>query len=235
MAIVQNDVMDYAYKGTELFNGTPVKDFSAMAAVYAEACQIVAVPSIKSIADLKGKNVSVGDVGSGTEFNARQILEAYGITFDDIKKQNLGFGPSADALRDGKIDAFFCVAGAPTTAIIDLAVGRDITILEVDDAHASALKQKYPFYSQLTIPGGSYKGVPNAVKTVTIKATFIVSNKLSADTVYKLTKTLIEDKEEIQAAHAKGAEISAAYAVDGISVPYHPGAEKYFKEIGALK
>ncbi|MDR2537854.1 MAG: TAXI family TRAP transporter solute-binding subunit [Treponema sp.] len=237
LAIVQNDVMDYAYRGVDLFNGEVIQDFQTMAALYAEVCQVVANPAagITSIADLKGKNVSVGDAGSGTEFNARQILEAYGITFDDIGKQNLSFGASADALRDNKIDAFFCVAGAPTTAIVDLAIGKPISILEVDDEHAAAIIAKYPFYTQFPIPAGSYNGVQNEVKTLAVKATFIVSKNLTEDTVYQLTKNLIESKEEITAAHAKGAELSADYAVSGISVPFHPGAEKYFREIGAIK
>ena len=237
LAIVQNDVMDYAYRGVDLFNGEKITDFSTMAALYAEVCQVVANPAsgIRTIADLKGKNVSVGDAGSGTEFNARQILEAYGVTFDDIGKQNLSFGASADALRDNKIDAFFCVAGAPTTAIVDLAVGKEIVVLDIDDAHANALRQKYPFYTQFPIPAGSYRGQSNEVKTVAVKATFIVSNKLSNDAVYSLTKNLLESKQAIVSAHAKGAELSAEYAVSGISVPFHPGAEKYLKEIGALK
>jgi TRAP transporter TAXI family solute receptor len=208
-----------------------------MAGMYAEVCQVVASPAsgIRTIADLKGKRVSVGDAGSGTEFNARQILEAYGVSFDDISKQNLGFGASADALRDNKIDAFFCVAGAPTPAIIDLATGKDIVVLEVDDAHAAQLSQKYPFYTQFPIPAGSYKGQSGAVMTVAVKATFIVSSKLPEDTVYQLTKALFESKAQIEAAHAKGKELSASYAVEGISVPFHPGAAKYLREIGALK
>jgi TRAP transporter TAXI family solute receptor len=237
LAIVQNDVMDYAYRGVDLFNGQKITDFSTMAALYAEVCQVVANPNagISTIADLKGKNVSVGDAGSGTEFNARQILEAYGITFDDIGKQNLSFGASADALRDNKIDAFFCVAGAPTTAVVELAIGKPIIVLEIDDAHADQIIQKYPFYTKFPIPEGSYQGVSGAVNTLAVKATFIVSNKLPEDTVYQLTKNLMESKGEIQQAHAKGAELSPAYAVGGISVPFHKGAEKYFREIGALK
>ena len=237
LAMVQNDVMDYAWNGTELFNGEKTQAFNSMAALYAEHCQVIGNPAsgIKTIADLKGKNVSVGDAGSGTEFNARQILEAYGISFNDINKQNLGFGPSADALKDGKLDAFFTVAGAPTPAIIDLATTNEIIILEVDDAHAAQLKQKYPFYAQISIPAGSYRGQTAAVKTVTIKATFIVSPKLSEATVYNLTKALFDNKAEIIKAHAKGNELSHDYAVDGVSVPFHPGALKYFKEVGVLK
>ncbi|MDR1251786.1 MAG: TAXI family TRAP transporter solute-binding subunit [Treponema sp.] len=237
LAIVQNDVMDYAWRGVDLFIGEKTNNFSTVAALYAEVCQVVANPSsgIRTIADLKGKNVSVGDAGSGTEFNARQILEAYGVGFEDIGKQNLSFAASADALRDNKIDAFFCVAGAPTPAIIDLATSKDVVVLDVDDAHAAQLIQKYPFYTQFPIDGGSYRGQANAVKTVAVKATIIASNKLAENTVYQLTKNLFESKAQIEAAHVKGQELSTSYAVEGISVPFHPGAEKYLREIGALK
>ncbi|GHV90201.1 C4-dicarboxylate ABC transporter substrate-binding protein [Spirochaetia bacterium] len=237
IALVQNDVMDYAYKGIDLFNGQKITDFQAVAALYAEACQVVADPSkgIKTIADLKGKNVSVGDAGSGVEFNANQILAGYGIGPNDFNRQNLSFGASADALRDGKIDAFFCVAGAPTTAVMDLAINKTITLLEIDDAHADAIIKQYPFYTKLAVPGNSYRGNPTDVQTLTIKATLIASPKVDADTIYALTKTLFENKAEITAAHIKGAELESGYAVSGISVPFHPGAEKYFKETGALK
>jgi TRAP transporter TAXI family solute receptor len=237
MAIVQNDVMDYAWRGVDLFNGEKINSFRTVAALYAEVCQVVANPAagIRTIADLKGKNVSVGDAGSGTEFNARQILEAYGISFNDINKQNLGFGPSADALKDNKIDAFFCVAGAPTPAIIDLATSKEIVVLEVDDAHAAALIKKYPFYTQFPVAAGSYRGQSGAVKTVAVKATIIAGAKVSDDLVYKFIKALFENKPIIEAAHVKGKELSPAYAVSGISVDFHPGAAKYLREIGAIK
>lgn len=235
MAIVQNDVMSYAYSGTELFDGEKITAFSTMAALYAEVCQVVVSESsgINSVADLAGKNVSVGDAGSGVEFNARQILEAYGLTFDSIKKQNLSFGDSAAALKDGKIDAFFCTAGAPTTAVVELATTNSIKLLNITGAEADALMTKYAFYTPYTIPKESYKGMAEDVTTVAVKATFIVSPELPEDVVYNLTKALFENKADI--AHAKSAELDAAYAVGGIVVPFHPGAEKYFKEVGAIQ
>ena len=236
VAIVQNDVMDYASKGTDLFEEDgAIESFSAGAALYAEVCQIISSGDIKSVEDLKGKRVSVGDAGSGVEFNARQILNAYGISFDDIEVNNLGFGDSADALKDGKIDAFFCTAGAPTTAITELATTNSINLLGIDDEHAAALQNDYAFYTQYTIPGGTYKGVDDDVVTVAVKATLIVSDKLSEDVVYDLVKGLFDNKDAITAGHAKGAELDPAYAVDGISVKLHPGAEKYFKEAGVLQ
>jgi TRAP transporter TAXI family solute receptor len=237
LAIVQNDVMDYAYRGVDLFNGEKITSFSTMAALYAEVCQIVVNPAagIQTVADLRGKNVSVGDAGSGVEFNARQILEAYGITFEQIGKQNLSFSASADALRDNKIDAFFCVAGAPTPAIIDLSTSRDVLLLEIDDAHVAELVRLYPFYTKFPVPAGSYRGQNNDVQTVAVKATIIVSNKVKEDTIYQLIKALFDNKPQIEAAHAKGKELSTSYAVEGISVPFHPGAAKYFREIGAIR
>ncbi len=237
MAIVQNDVVYYAYTGTDLFEGEKIEGFSAMAGLYAEVCQIIADPSagIDSIEDLVGKNVSVGDAGSGVEFNAKQILAAYGISFDDINVQNLSFGDSADALKDNKIDAFFCTAGAPTTAVMDLASTNDIVVLEIDDAHAQQLISDYSFYTRYPIPAGTYNGVDEEVWTVAVKATFIVSNDLSEDLVYEMTKALFEKKDDITAAHAKGAELDPAAAIEGISVPLHPGAEKYYREIGVIQ
>ncbi|MDR3311914.1 MAG: TAXI family TRAP transporter solute-binding subunit [Spirochaetaceae bacterium] len=235
LALVQNDVMDYAWRGVDLFNGTKIQSFSALAALYPEAIQVVATSAIKTIADLKGKSVSVGDAGSGTEFNAWQILAAYGIATTDINKQNLSFGASAEALRDGKIDAFFCVAGAPTTAITELAISKDVVLLEIDDAHAAQIIQQYPFYAKFNVPAGSYRGTNKNTQTLAVKSTLIVSPKLSEAAVYILTKALFENKDAIGAAHAKGKELDPGYAVSSISTPFHPGATKYFKEIGAMK
>ncbi len=239
MAVVQNDVMYYAYTGTDLFEGAQTQDFAAIGTLYPELCQIVAskASGIESIADLEGKRVSVGDAGSGVEFNAKQILEAYGIDMNaDIEKQNLGFGPSADALRDEKIDAFFCVAGIPTTAITDLAMGTDITVLSVEDAEFEKLTEKYDFYTKQIIPAGTYTGVEEDVQTVAVMATYIVDKDLPEETVYNITKAIFDNKEEIAAVHIKGEELDSAKAVEGIAaVPFHAGAVKYFTEIGVME
>lgn len=235
MAIVQNDVMDYAYKGSSLFADVGIIDsFSTLGAAYAEVCQIVAKADsgIKTVADLKGKKVSVGDSGSGVEFNAQQILGAYGITFDDINKQNLSFQASADALKDGKIDAFFCTAGAPTVAITDLATTTGIVLVEIDAEHLAELQKDYGFYAEYKVPAGTYKGIDTEVTTVAVKATFIISNDLNEEIVYQLTKAIYENAGEY--AHEKAAEMTLEYAVSNISVPFHPGAERYFKEVGAI-
>ena len=236
MAIVQNDVMDYAYNGTSLFESDgAIKSFSTLGAVYAEVCQVVARADsgIKTIADLEGKKVSVGDSGSGVEFNAQQILGAYDITFDEIDKQNLSFQASADALKDGKIDAFFCTAGAPTVAITDLSTTTGIVLVEIDAEHLAKLQKDYGFYAAYTVPAGTYNGIDKDATTVAVKATFIVSNELSEETVYQLTKAIYENADDYS--HEKAKEMTLEYAVSSISVPFHPGADKYFREVGAIK
>ncbi len=239
MAVVQNDVMYYAYTGTDLFTGEQTTDFAAVAVLYPELCQIIATKDsgIKTVADLKGKRVSVGDAGSGVEFNAKQILAAYGIDMSaDIQKQNLGFGPSADALKDGKIDAFFCVAGIPTTAITDLAMNNEITVVAVEDEKYNELAKQYGFYTQQIVPADTYSGMTEDVKTVAVMATYIVDKDLPEDVVYDITKAIFENKDAIAAAHVKGTELDVNKAIDGIpaEVPLHPGAEKYYKEVGVI-
>ena len=235
MAIVQNDVMDYAFNGTNTFaEEGAISGFSAVATLYAEVIQIVAKPGITSVADLKGKTVSVGDAGSGTEFNAAQIFEAYGMSFDDINKQSLGFTDSADKFKDGQLDAFFVTAGAPTTCITDLATSNDFVILSIGETEMQYLKDNYGYYTEYTLAAGTYDKQTEDATTVAVKATLIAANTLSEDTVYNVTKGIFENIEAIKATHAKGAELSADSGVQGISVPFHPGAEKYFKEIGKI-
>ena len=235
MAIVQNDVMDYAFNGTNTFAAEgAIQGFSAVATLYAEVIQIVAKPGITSVADLKGKTVSVGDAGSGTEFNAAQIFEAYGMTFDDINKQSLGFTDSADKFKDGQLDAFFVTAGAPTTCITDLATSNDFVILSIGETEMQYLKDNYGYYTEYTLAAGTYDKQTEDATTVAVKATLIAADDLSEDVVYNVTKGIFENIEAIKATHAKGAELSADSGVQGVSIPFHAGAEKYFKEIGKL-
>lgn len=236
MAIIQNDVMYYAYTGTDLFEGqSPITNFSAVMTMYPETVQIVANKSITSIDQLKGKKVSVGDAGSGVEFNAKQVLNAYGISFDDIVVNNQGFADSADSLKNGTIDAAFVVAGAPTTAVTELASTYNFNILAVDDEHADALMNDYAFYTKTSIPAGTYGPVKEDVQTVSVMATYIASNDLSEDAVYSFVKGIFDNQADIAAGHAKGELIDLETAVSGVSeVPWHPGAKKYFEEQGAL-
>ena len=156
LGFVQSDVMSYAYNGERLFDEA-VTGFSVVAALYMEQVQIVTTNSaIASVADLAGKTVSIGAVGSGVYFNAIDVLTAYGLTEDDIKPVYQSFGDSADSLKDGKIDAAFIVAGAPTTAITDLAASGSVYLVSLDEEHTASLIAANPFYSAYTIPAGTY-------------------------------------------------------------------------------
>ena len=233
-AIVQNDVMDYAYNGTDLFAGEKLANIMTIGTLYPEVVQIAVSKDsgIKSIADFKGKRISVGDAGSGVEFNAKQIMEGYGLTFDDIKKSNLSFKESAEGIQNGTLDGCFVTAGVPNAALQELAFTAGLTLVPVDGDAAKKICEKYGYYTQTTIPGGTYKGTDDDTPALAIKATLAVSSKLDEQTVYQMTKALFENLDELATAHAKGKEVSAKAAVTGVSVPFHPGAKKYFKEIG---
>ncbi|MDR1965393.1 MAG: TAXI family TRAP transporter solute-binding subunit [Synergistaceae bacterium] len=231
IAFVQNDIMTYAYNGTNFFSTEgEFKDFSAIAGIYAETCQVVARREISSISDLNGRRVSVGDEGSGTELNAIQILGAYGMSYADIDVDHLSFGASVSAFRDGKIDAFFCTAGVPTPAISQLAAEGEAHILSVGDAHARSLISRYPFYAQQVIPNGAYPGIDGEAETVAVKATLVASNKLSDQAVHQILKTLFDGKGEISKIVPQGDDLNRDTALEGIPIPLHPGAEKYFFE-----
>lgn len=236
LAIVQNDVMYYAYSGTDMYDGKdPLESYSAVMSCYPEYVQIIASKDITSIEDLKGKKVSVGDAGSGVEFNARQILAAYGIDIEnDIEKNNQGFADSADSLKNGTIDAAFVVAGYPTTAVSELASTYDFNILPIDQEHADALMNDYGFYTYGVIPGGTYSCVAEDVPAVAVMATIIARNDVEEDVIYTLVKGIFDNQDAITEGHAKGAELSVETAVSGIDIPFHPGAVKYFTEVGAM-
>ncbi len=236
-AIVQNDVMDYAYNGTDLFAGEKLTNLATIGTLYPEVVQIAVSKDsgIKSVADLKGKRISVGDAGSGVEFNAKQILEGYGLTFDDIKKNNLSFKESAEGIQNGTLDGCFITAGVPNSALQELAFTAGLSLIPVEGEAASKIMEKYSYYTLTTIPAGTYKGTDEYISALAIKATLAVSAKLDTDTVYEMTKALFSNLPELATAHAKGKEVSAENAVKGVSVPFHPGAVKYFKEVGLMK
>ncbi len=236
LGTVQSDVMAYAWDGVRSFKDEgKITTFRTIAGLYAEAVQLVTTdPNIKSVKDLKGKKVSIGAPASGVYFNAIDVLEAAGLTEKDIQAQYQDFGQSADALKDGKIDAAFIVAGAPTPAIDELCMtNKNARLVPIDGDIAKALMEKNKFYSVYEVPANSYKNQDKAVLTVTVKATLIVSADASEDDVYNLTKTLFDNIEDIKVKHAKGAELSLENATEGLNVvPFHAGAAKYFKEKG---
>lgn len=234
LGFVQNDVANYAYNGIRFarYEGKPVNSFSALCALYTETVQLVTCnPDIKSVADLKGKSVSIGSQGSGVYFNAMDFFAAYDMTEADINPQYLSFGDSAEALKDGKIDAAFVVAGAPTPAVTDLATSKGCYLIGLDDEHVEKLKAISGAYAESVIPAGTYEGIDEDITTVGVKATIIANGQVSDEEAYTIVSTIFEGKDAITEQHAKGAELDLEYA-STCGLPYHPGAAKYFAEKG---
>ena len=235
LAFCQSDVMAYAYNGTNLFKDTGKVDcFSTLGALYKEQVQIVTTDhTIRTVADLRGKVVSIGASGSGVYFNALDILGVYGLTEKDITPTYQSFGDSADALRDGKIDAAFIVAGAPTNAVTDLSTTKKVYLVSLDKEHIDALIAKSPFYSEDTIAKETYK-LNDDVHTVSVGAVILVRNDIPADVVRRLCADIFDNAPSLISSHAKYAEVSLEFGASVKSVPYHPGAVEYFASKGAM-
>lgn len=235
IAFVQTDIAYYATKGELMFEGNAIETIQAIGTLYPETIQLVTTEGtgITTYADLKGKKVSVGAPGSGTYANAEQLLEIHGMSIeDDIEAQNLDFGESQESLQSGQIDAAFITSGTPTGAVEALNATAEVVIVPVDDAKADELIAKYPYYAKETIPAGTY-GLAEEVPTVSVLAMLVVTDKLPEDLVYEMTKAIYENTDKIT--HAKGKMIKAETALDGVDIEVHPGAQKYFDEIGVGK
>ena len=236
----QADVATWAQTGTGLYEGKPhVPGLRLIANLYPESVHIVARKGagIKSVADLKGKRVALDEPGSGTLVNARTILAAYGIKESDIKPEYIKPNQAGDKLKDGALDAFFFTGGAPAGAISELASsGAGIELVPIDGAQAEALRKSSPFFAPDTIPADTYKGVP-AVHTLAVGAQWVTSDKADANVVYEITKALYSDatQKTLAAGHAKGKLITKENAVKGAGIPFHPGAERYYREAGLIK
>jgi len=231
IAFTQTDIASYASEGKLMFEGNAIDNVSAIGTLYPETIQIVttAKSGIKSVEDLKGKKVSVGAPGSGTAPNAEQILEVHGLTFDDIQKQDLSFDESTAGIQDGTIDAAFVTSGTPTGAVEGLSATEDVVIVPIAQDKIDALIEKYQYYVQDEVPAGTYK-LAEAVPTVAVQAMLAVANDLSEDVVYDITKAIFENLDKVT--HAKGKLIKAENAVKGTGIDLHPGAKKYFEELG---
>ena len=236
----QSDVATWAQKGTGIFEGkTNIPDLRLIANLYPETVHVVVKKGsgIKNVADLKGKRVALDEPGSGTLVNARLILAAYGVKETDIKPEFIKPNQAADKMKDGALDAFFFVGGAPAGAIAELASsGAGIELLPIDGPQAEGLRMASPFFANDTVPAATYRDVP-AVNTLSVGAQWVTSAKADAETVYQITKGLYSEatQKTLAAGHAKGKLITLKNAVMGAGIPFHPGAERFYKEAGVLK
>ncbi|MDY5703654.1 MAG: TAXI family TRAP transporter solute-binding subunit [Lachnospiraceae bacterium] len=234
LGFTQSDVMTYAWEGTRSFEtdgGT--QDFRVLGSLYPETVQLMTMnDDIQSVDDLKGKRVSIGEGGSGVYFNAMDVLNAAGITMDDIKPQYQSFEDSKEALKDGKIDAAFIVAAAPTTAITELATTNGMHLINIDGELCENLLEQCPYYQVQEIPANTYPKQKEVVRTVAVKATLVVSKGVSEEDVYKLTAAIFDHKDAIKKENAQGEKLSLETATSVTTAPYHSGAAKYYKEHG---
>lgn len=235
LALVQSDTLDFAFKAEPPFK-EKLTAMAAVAVLYPEVIQVVvrANKPVKTFADLKGMKMGVGAPGSGTEANFRQLCDVYGLAKGDISAQYLSFSESAEQFKDNHIDAFLVTAGLPNPGIMDVASQSEIRILNIPEDMVKKITAKYPFLSPAKVPANTYKNVPEA-STVAVNAVLIVNTGIKDDVVYNLTKTLFDNQAELAAAHSKGKELTLQTAVKGVSIPFHPGAVKYYKEKGVMK
>ncbi len=236
----QADVASWAYTATGVWQGRPpVTGLRLIANLYPESVHIVTRKGsgIKSVADLKGKRVALDEPGSGTLINARTILAAYGLKDADLKPEYIKPNQAGDKMKDGALDAFFFTGGAPAGAIAELAAsGAGIELVAIDGPQADALRKTSGFFAPDTIPADTYKGVA-AVKTLAVGAQWVTSDKADANLVYEIVKKLYsaEGQKMLGAGHAKGKYITKENAVLGAGIPFHPGAERFYKEAGLIK
>lgn len=234
LALAQADVMSYAWGGTHSFaEDGAIQSFRAIGGLYEEAVQIVTLDeSISHVEDLKGKTVSIGAEDSGVSFNAMHILEVYELAEADVHTVNLTFEESVAAMKEGTVDAAFIVSGAPTQAIAELAAEEEMHLVHIDGEKAEELLARYPYYNEYVVLSGTYPGLDEDVATVSIQATVIVSADAAEEDVYHLTAGIYENTEAISAILERGIQLSVENATTGVSVPFHPGAAKYFAEKG---
>jgi TRAP transporter TAXI family solute receptor len=236
-ALCQADVASWAFSGTGTFEKKPsLSSIRAMANLFPESVHVIVRQdsTISSLKELKGKRVSLGEPESGTLVDARLILSAVGLTEKDVKSTNFKVSAAAAALQSGAIDAFFMLGGYPVPAIADLAAALPIRLLPLDAGALDKLKKRAPFFSQSVIPGGTYHGLDEEVPTLSVGALWIVSTALDDDLAYSLLKALWHDNSRrlFEAGHPIGRRIQLAHALDGVGIPLHPGAARFYADVG---
>ena len=234
LAIALADTVQQGYTGTGRFEGNALPMVRGLASLYANMIQIVALEGsgITTLEDLRGKRVSVGAPGSGTEVNAAAILNANGMTYDDIEEQRLNFNETADALANGDIDAGFWSVGAPTSSILNLATTNSIVMIELSDAEIAAARAADPIFAQTTLDAGIYDGV-GATTVLGVPNVLVVSSEMSDVLAYAITSAMFENIEDLRAVHPAANQTTVEFTLAATPIPLHPGAIRYFEEIGA--
>lgn len=238
-ALLQNDIAFYAYNGVTLsaFKDKPIKNMGAVFTIYPELVHAVVTKAsgIKSVKELKGKKVVLGPHGSGTEANALQILEAYGLKESDLgRAERIDAAVAADQLKDGRVDAAFFTTGLGSAVILDTFIGGKVALVPLAGAEAQALIKRFPFYTSVKVPANTYKDQAEA-STVAVMAMMVARSDLPEDLVYRFTKAIFDDLKQFHAAHSAAQNLTLETALNGNPIPLHPGAAKFYKEKGILR
>lgn len=233
-AFAAADILDAAYKGAGQFEGEKIENIRAIGALYPETVQLVVRhdSGIEKFEDLAGKSISSGSPGSGQWQLLGDLIEAHGMSREDVSEDYSSFSQSVEKIKDGNLDASLITAGAPTSSVTELANGHEIRIVPLTGPAIAKLQEKQPYYVSSVLPAGSYKGVDEDVETLAVRAIWATHDGVSDDIIYAVTKALYENTETLGKVHPKGREIAAETALQSVSIPVHPGAAKYYAEIG---
>ncbi|MGY6705998.1 TAXI family TRAP transporter solute-binding subunit [Roseinatronobacter sp.] len=236
-AFIAADILDAAYRGANQFEGNAAENIRALGSLYPETVQLVARAgaNVTSFADMAGKSVSSGSPGSGQWQLLGDLLEAHGMTREDVSEDYSSFAQSADKLRDGNLDASLITAGIPTASITELANGHDITVVPLSGDEIAALQDVQPYYASVTLPAGTYRGVDADVETLAVRAIWATHADLDEDLAYAMVKALYENTDTLAQVHVMGGQISLETALESVSVPLHPGAERFYREMGLIE
>lgn len=234
--IIQSDIAYYALTGLKPLFEKPIPNIRGIASLYPETLHILTHKdaNIHSVSDLRGKRVAIVAVGppkSGPEQNAREVLEVYGMRLEDLGKVEwLTITEGMNYLKNNKVDAFFVMAVTGS-----FSLPPDTVIVSIDEAHVDALIKKHSHYGRAKIPAGVYKGVDVEILTISVWMIFAAKDELPADIVYRITKALFENTAVMAAAHGLGKQVKLENALKGMSIPLHPGAERFYREKGVIK
>jgi hypothetical protein len=242
MGLCMSDVAYYGRNGLEVFSAKNEKytGYSAVANVYPDVIQIFVNKDspMQSIYDFKGKKISVGPPGGGTEISARQIFSLHGLDYrarKDLTPMFLSYAEAAEHFKDKLLDGCFFVVAPPNAALQDINSVRPVKFFNIDDQTYKKISEAFPFFIRFEIPANTYQGQTSPIKTVAIMSILLVRNELPEDLVYQMTKLMFEEKATIAQGHSAGRFINLETAATGIAIPFHPGAQKYLKEKGVLK
>ncbi|RQD70991.1 MAG: TAXI family TRAP transporter solute-binding subunit [Tindallia sp. MSAO_Bac2] len=237
MAIAMADAVTQAYEAFGAFEDEePKEELRGLMSLYPNYVQLVAMADsgIESFYDLEGKRVGIGAPNSGVELNARLMFEAHGMSYDDINEDYLNYGEAVDQMRNGMIDAAFVTSGIPNATVMDLGTTNDIRIIPIEGDGMAYLEENYPFFVPSIIPAGTYENDED-INTATIMNLMLIHHEVPEDAVYEITKGIFEHISTIHSAHnAAERHINMESVMDGMIVPLHPGAERFFQEEGAI-